>query len=518
MIDLNILFSLLPFIVLIVLLVGLKVKSSIAMASTFCLTLVISFFYWDVYAIALGGALASSFLIFVELFFIILFAVFFVQLYTHTGMVDIIQSFLASISPDKRVQALLIGFAFVSVMEGAAGFGTPVALAAPFLVVLGFSPVKAVMIGLVGDSVSVVFGAAGTPILVGLSASGLDASQILMVGFQAALINSFLAFIVTAFIVFLANKENILSFVPFILFSALSFTVPFILMAYFVGPELPSIVGGVVSLVLIALAAKHNFLLPSTVSSDKSLAKRSYKKGENASHSLKKILCAFSPFIIMIFGLALSRNVQVLGDVLSSVRIGFSEFGGYTDISQFFSPFYTPSFFFLLAASWLIFIAKPNFTVVGSALKEATLKIRGPMIALFFVLSLAQLLLVTVHNGIGFIGVPSTVALFLTNLFGDYFVLVSPMLGAFGAFVTGSATVSNILFSGIQASIQEGNLVLVSLQVVGSSFGNMVALHNILAACAAVGIEGEERYILRKNFLIALVCLILAGLIGFVIL
>lgn len=493
-----ILYALAPFLLLIILLLIFKLPAIKTMPAVLITTLLVTI-KWGVQSAVITASIIRALIIFIELFLLILLAVTLLQIMIKTKRIETIEQYLSSISQDNRVRAMLIAWAFVALIEGAAGFGTPVAIAAPFLVAIGFPAVTAIAIGLIGDSTAVTFGAAGTPIIVGLASSNLDPNQIIQATNIAALMHTFLAIIATLSIAFIVDKKNFKKFIPFAIFSALAFTIPYYLTAIFIGPELPSIIGGITAIIIIGLAAKKGFLL---------------KTKPKKTKQTKKIMWAITPFIILITTLIISRTIPQIKQLMQSKSIGITNILA-TPITANFSYLYTPAFFFLLT----IIIINSNKT--KQSLTESFQKIKIPMITLLLILITTQLILYSNININQTLGITQTIANFLANSLGQNYLLISPLIGAFGAFVSGSSTVSNLLFTSIQTdaaiSIGISAVLITALQLIGSAAGNMIALHNIVTAQATLGLKSGEDKILKKTILPALIYSILAGIIIFLI-
>ncbi|MFT4261110.1 MAG: L-lactate permease [Candidatus Woesearchaeota archaeon] len=497
--------ALIPFLLLIFLLIILKWPAIKAMPLVLFSTILL-IIYWGVQTTVIAAATTRALILFLELFLLIFFAVALLQIMIKSGRIQIIEQYLASITTDVRIQAMLIAWAFVALIEGAAGFGTPVALAAPFLVALGFPMVTAIAIGLIGDSTAVTFGAAGTPVIVGLSSSGLSMQEITQSTTIAAGLHLILAIIATLFISYIVSKKGFKEFIPFAILSAFAFTIPYYLTAVFIGPELPSIIGGLAAILIISLAAKHNFLTPKQTIS--------FKQTKKVNHSFKKVIWAITPFIILITTLVASRTIPFLKELLQKPSIGITNILA-TQISQELLITYTPGFFFLLTIILISSKQKIN------SLKESFEKIKLPMITLLMILIMTQLILYSNININDFQGIPQTIASYLSNLLGSSFILISPFIASFGAFITGSSTVSNLLFSSIQVdaalTIGASTVMLASLQLVGSAAGNMIALHNVVTASATLGLKKGEGEIIKKTLLPSLLYCLIAGLIIFLI-
>tara|TARA_Y100000310_G_scaffold327843_1_gene394816 strand:+ start:5762 stop:7315 length:1554 start_codon:yes stop_codon:yes gene_type:complete len=502
-----------PFVLLFLLIVWRKWPAIKAMPLTYLITIILAIFIFNTSLILLGASFIKGTFIAIEIMLIIFGAVFFIEILKEKGQIKNIQSLLSVISDDARIQAIIIAFLFGSLIEGIAGFGTPVALAAPLLVSIGFTPFLAVVLSLIANSTAVSFGAAGTPILLGLGGLGFTKEIIMEVTKNTALIHTFASSIIPLTLVYLVishskAKSKWKSFVkisPFAVFAWLSFIVPYFLIAFFIGPELPSIAGGFIGLIVVSIAAHYGFLVPRE--------KISFSKGKSrVKFSPGKALKATSPYLIIIVLLLLSRVVFPIKNFLMSVDLSWGGIFG-TDVGYSFLPLYTPSFYFLLSAVFCVFIFKSKIAETKKAFTRTYNKIKNPLIALIFTLALVQLLII------------SEILILLANafsvIFKQGFAIVSPFIGAFGSFIAGSNTVSNLLFASFQAetakSLGLSLVVILSLQVVGGAIGNMIAIHNVLAASATVGLKNQEGRIIRKTILISLLYALVAGIIGFVL-
>jgi lactate permease len=503
-----------PFVLLFLLIIWRKWPAIKAMPLTYLITILITITLFNTSLTLLGASFIKGTFIATEIMLIIFGAVFFIEILKEKGQIKNIQSLMSVISNDARIQAIIIAFLFGSLIEGIAGFGTPAALAAPLLVSIGFTPFLAVVLSLIANSTAVSFGAAGTPVLLGLGGLGFTKEILMEVTKNTALIHTFASSIIPLTLVYLvishskakAKWKSFVEISGFAIFAWLSFIVPYFLIAFFIGPELPSIAGGFIGLIVVSIAAHYKFLTPKNVIS--------FSKGKSrAKFSPGKALKAVSPYLIIIVLLLLSRVVLPIKNFLTSIDLTWAEIFG-TDVGFTFLPLYTPSFYFLLSALFCVFIFRARADETTRAFGRAFNKIKVPLVALIFVLGFVQLLLIT--------DIPLILAQFFQLIFRQGFAIVSPFVGVFGSFIAGSNTVSNLLFASFQAETAQALglslVVILSLQVVGGAIGNMIAIHNVLAASATVGLKNQEGRIIRKTILVALLYALVAGVIGVVIL
>jgi len=233
------LLAILPFVLLLLLLVIRKWPAIKAMPLTYVITLLIALFVWKISLILTIASFIKGTFMAIEIMLIIFGAIFFLQILKEKKQIANLQSTLALISNDARVQAIVIAFLFGALIEGIAGFGTPAALAAPLLVSIGFTPILAVILSLIANSIPVSFGAAGTPILLGLGSLGLEREALLEITKNVALIHSIASFIIPLTLVFLVisyqtkkdKLKRFLEILPFTIFAWLVFIIPYLLTA-----------------------------------------------------------------------------------------------------------------------------------------------------------------------------------------------------------------------------------------------------------------------------------------------
>jgi len=481
------------------------------------------FIFWELDFGLIGASFVKGSAISIEILLIVFGAIWLLEVLKVSGKIEIIQSGLISLSKDVRVQAVLIAWLFGSLIEGVAGFGAPAALAAPLLVSIGFSPLASIVIALIANSSSVSFGAAGTPVLLGLGGLGFDSTLLGEVSKNAAIMHFFAGLFVPLIIVYFIThvfdksrkgEARFREIIPFALFSGLAFLIPYYLLAVFVGPELPSIFGGLIGLFVVGFAAKKNFLIPKKTYSFKSHKKIGKFKG-------KEILFSLIPYILIVVLLSLSRIIGSWKEFLQGISLGWEEIFGFA-VSYSFNPFYTPSFYFILSALVGIFIFRINKKEIKLSLKNSVNRLEKPAIALIFILALVQLFIVSEMNSLGISSIPLLLAERIGSFLGEGFVFISPFIGAFGTFIAGSNTVSNLLFGSFQAetamALGLSIAVILALQLVGGAFGNMISIHNVLAASATVGYHGEEGTIIRKTLIVVLIYGLIVGVVGFLIL
>ncbi len=459
----------------------------------------------------------------------------------NSGAIETINATFNCISPDRRVQVVIIAFLFGAFIEGATGFGTPAAVAAPLMVGLGFPPLTAASVALIPNSSPVSFGAVGTPIIGGVnSVLDIPAAELAGIGLWAAIPHTISALIVPIVVVGVIVRffgpdrswKDLKPAVPFALFAGATFAVPYILLAAFVGPELPSLVGGLIGLAITIPTARSGFLVPKDtwefanrtkwdsawvgvkemLPSEEELAEANTIKMSDLPISPIK---AWTPYVLVSLILVVTRVIGPLQQFLSGLTIDVTDVLG-TGLNYSFPWAYLPgTVAFMLVA--LISIPLLNFGDKAKDTWIGTVKQIGPAtIALFFAVGMVQVMLNSGNHpqagGDGMMVVLSTAA---ASAFGGIWPVVAPFIGNLGAFMSGSNTVSNILFSafqeGVAVSAGISTTVIGGAQVAGAAAGNMICVHNVVAACTTVGVLGMEGRVIRTNLIPSLAYTLMVG-------
>ena len=468
----------------------------------------------------------------------------------ESGALAAINVGFTAISPDRRVQAIIIAWFFGSFIEGSAGFGTPAALAAPLLLSLGFPALAAVMVALIANSTCVSFGAVGTPTLIGvgqttntpeileqIAGAGLQYSDfIYQVGLWTAIQHAIPGIMIPLILVammtrFFGKNKSLkegLAIWPFAIFAGLCFVVPYLLVAWLLGPEFPSLLGALIGLGIVLLTTRAGFLIPKEPwdfpekSTWESSWMGSISMSGKESKSKISLAMAWLPYVIIALLLVLTRVRSLpFGDwIKSTMTVQYSDLFG-TSISNTFNILYIPGVMpFILVALLCIPIYKMNRTQVSLAWKETFKRIKGPTIALLFAVPMVRIMMQS-GNASEFASMPLVMAEAMTNDFRGAWPLVDAFVGALGSFMAGSNTVSNMLFSVFQYSIAEqlgiSKVIIVALQNIGGAFGNMICVHNVIAACATVGLVGVEGILIKRNLIPMTIYGITVGVIALIL-
>lgn len=430
---------------------------------------------------ALGGTVLEAVHSTGTILWIILPALALYAFQQEAGAIERIRAALAGLTDDRRLQAILIAWFFGLFIEGAAGFGTPVALAAPLLVGLGYSPVRAVVLALLGHAAGVSFGAVGTPVLAQIEMTGLAPTEIAL---RAALLHAVLGPTLLLVMVRLAgdgplSRKDIL----WSSIAAACFFLPSILLAWTTGPELPSL-GGALFGTAAFIAILRRF------------------GGGGSIPNPRGLLPDLAPYLLILALVLLTRLVGPVQEGLS----GFAfDWRLYDTFAGAFQPLYHPGTLLLIGLGLGAAITGRTALVPG-ALATALKRLLPVAIALLIMLTLSRLM---VHAGL--IAVLADAA----ARTGTAWPLLSPMVGVLGTFITGSATASNILFTDLQlsaaATLALPAPLMAASQAFGSAIGNVIAPHNIIAGSATVGLVGKEGEILAKTVIPGLAYTALGG-------
>jgi lactate permease len=540
----------LPIGILFVLMVWLRWPAVKAMPVSWLITVSLVYFVWKVpFNLLLASNMNGLFVAF-QILLIVFGALAVLFMLRESGAIMVINRGFTNISTDRRVQVIIIAWFFGGFIEGAAGFGTPAALVAPLLLSLGFPALAAAIVALICDSTPVSFGAVGTPTLLGIGSSlnspeivktvtdsGISYSEFIHnVGGWSAVIHAipaiFLPLIVVVIMTrFFGEKRSFkegLAIWPYALMSGLCYVIPYVLSAWFLGPEFPAIIGPLVGLALIIPITRAGFLVPKTTWDFPQKSKwlvgweGSIKSTPTQPQIKISLFKAWVPYILIGLLLVLSRIPALpFKGWLNVISFQFSNLFG-TSVENSFEPLKNPGVFpFVFVAFIGIFLFRMKKKEVGVIWKETFNKIKTPAIALVFAVPLVRLMMDSGSNPYNIASMPIVLANYLAGIFQGVWPLFASFIGAFGTFMAGSNTVSNMLFSLFQFSIADNldisRTIVVSLQNVGGAIGNMICIHNIIAVCATVGLVGVEGVIIKRNLIPMVIYGVLAGIVGLTI-
>ncbi len=543
-----------PILLAGLLLVGFRIAARWAMPLVYVAAVALAWGVWRMDARHIAASSVQGLFVTFDILFIIFAAILLLKTLEHSGGVEAIRRSFHGISDDRRVQALIIAWLFGSFIEGAAGFGTPAAIAAPLMVALGFPATAAVMLGLMIQSTAVTFGAVGTPILIGVT-DGLSSPELnarlaaadlsfadyrqtitvyaaCMHGIAGTLMPTLMVVMMTRFFGRNGSWAEGLSILPFAIFAGLAFTVPYALTGVLLGPEFPSLLGASAGLFIVTGAARRGFLLPGDTWDFPPPTRWpadwvgfvASAPAEASGAGRMSTGRAWAPYAILATLLVISRLPQLpLGDILRSVSVRWSDIFS-TGIAGASTPLYLPATMLMLSvlATWALHrMSRPQ--IVG-ALRDSTRVLLGAGFVLLFTVPMVRVYINSGTNDFALAGgghlpsMPIAMASWVAEHVGHIWPLFAPAVGALGAFIAGSNTVSNLMFSlfqhGVATQLAISGAMVVALQAVGAAAGNMIAIHNVVAASATVGLLDREGGTLRKTILPTLYYLLVVGLLG----
>ena len=532
--------ALIPIIFFFLALAVFRLKGSVAGTITVVLALLVALFLYQMpVTLALSSAIYGFFYGLWPIAWIIIGAVFLYKVTVKTGQFDIIRSSILSLTQDQRLQMLLVGFAFGTFLEGAAGFGAPVAITAALLVGLGFKPLYAAGLCLIVNTAPVAFGAMGIPIIVAGQVSGVETHAISqMVGRQ-------LPFIVPIVLVWIMaimdGWRGVRETFPAIVVGGGSFAIAQFLTSNYIGPELPDITAAIASLVSLTLLfkvwqPKHIFRFENQVDGKNQM-------GDNTSvsaplptthYSPAQIIKAWMPFVILtaivslwsikpfkdlfvkgkngqpdgaLVDMVMSINVPYLHNAVQKLPPVVTKITDYAAIYKF-DWFSATGTAIMLAAIISIVMLKMRPKQALSTFGETINELRTPIYSIGMVLAFAFIA--------NYSGLSATLALALAHT-GKAFTFFSPFLGWLGVFLTGSDTSANALFAALQATtarqIGVPEVLLVAANTSGGVTGKMISPQSIAIACAATGLVGKESDLFRFTVKHSIIFTIMMGVL-----
>ena len=473
------LLAILPIVVLIVDLVVFRRNILITAGMVAAIAIAIALGVWRITPLLVPASFVKGALVALDICVIILGALVFLNLLRSLGVIKAIEYHLGRVSADSRVQLILLAWVFGSLIEGSAGFGTPAVIVVPLLVYIGYPPVFSVAAALVGNSVNAAFGAVGTPVRIGfqgLEVPGLVQASAGLGAIMCVFVPVILLGMMT--VRFKEDRRFFLEALPFALFSGVAVGVPYYL-ASFIGIEFPSIIGALVAMGLVLLARRLGILLPKRVHTMK---ERSLEPPERGVAEI------IMPYALLLASLVIARYV------LPSIE--YPLFAGLAHSVNFFNP----GLVLLFVSGVLMLWYRVGGKIAGEVMDRSARALLRPGLTIFFIVAVMQLM---INSGENARGIDSMLFYAFANIRNVALPAIAPILGAFGSFVTGSVTVSNLTFGAAQASAAEAvgypAMIILALQIIGATGGNTISIPNIMAAQAAGDMEGRENEILRAT-------------------
>ncbi len=538
-----------PILLCVFLMIGLGWGAKRALPLAWLVSALVALLVWKqdfvaVIAHSISGGLSS-----VDVLVIVFGAILIMNTLKHSGAVVAIQRVFRDISPDRRVQVILIGFLFGAFIEGAAGFGTPAALAAPLLISIGFPPLAAAVVALICNSVPVSFGGVGTPVNGLMSAVsesvenlGASAEQFRLIHTKytavghasACLVIVFLAVVIMVKL-FGKNKKasEALPVLPFALFVSIVFDFFYLGLAFLFGPEFPSLIGSMLTMAVVIFAVKKGFLVPKETwdfdarenwdDSWKSLQEVKQDRDTGMSAVL-----AWTPYVIILAILVITRlpNLPIKPWLNANGIVSINAILGVEKASWSWKVFNNPGLFpFIIVCLITFVIHKMPGEKIKETIVDTAKQVSGAFVALIFGCAMVYVYRNTADGSAAVAAgkIDSTMlicmARALADLAGKAYVVISPFIGVLGAFMSGSNTVSNILFAPLQFETARlltiSPLIVSAIQNIGGAAGNMVCVNNVVSVCATTGTLGNEGKIIKTNIVPCIIyCIITIIVLG----
>lgn len=519
--------ALIPIIFFFLALAVFRMKGSVAGTITVILAFLVSMFLYDMpISMAISSMVYGFFYGLWPIAWIIIGAVFLYKISVKTGQFDIIRSSILTLTEDQRLQMLLVGFAFGTFLEGAAGFGAPVAITAALLVGLGFKPLYAAGLCLIVNTAPVAFGAMGIPIIVAGQVSGVDTHEISqMVGRQLPIM---VPIVLVWIMAIMDGWRGVKETWPAIFVAGGAFSLAQFLTANFVGPELPDITAAIASLVSLTILLKfwkpkHIFRFDNENQDNTEISNTTSKQ-----YTIGQIIKAWSPFAVLtamvtvwsikpfkdlfakdgaLHDLVISIKVPYLHQMIQKLPPVVPEVKDYDAIFKFDWLSATGTAIMIAAIITVVYLKmKPKEAVVTFA--ETVNELKTPIYSIGMVLAFAFIA--------NYSGLSATLALALAHT-GQAFTFFSPFLGWVGVFLTGSDTSANALFSALQATTAQQigvpEVLLVAANTSGGVTGKMISPQSIAIACAAVGLVGKESDLFRFTVKHSITFTVMIGII-----
>jgi lactate permease len=519
----------------------------------------LALFVWQVPAIQVAAASVRGIIIAGGLLYIIFGAILLLNVMRESGGLAVVRAGFVGVSPDRRIQAIIVAWLFGSFIEGAAGFGTPAAVAVPLLIGLGFPALPAVVCGMIIQSTPVSFGALGTPILFGVE-TGLSgdanvlalARDLNMVDENGEVVWRQLQMAITARVAVLhtiagtmipllmvtimtrffgANRSFTegLRVWRFAIFASFAMTIPYLLVALTLGPEFPSLFGGLIGLGIVVTACRFGWFLPKEPAWDfpprKDCPSDWFGTIEvhlsDAPKNLSGVM-AWAPYGLLALCLVLTRLPEL--PIRSFLKdYGTLHFNGIfgTSLDAKLELLYLPGTVFIAVTLATFLLHRMTAAAYIRACRGSLKTIVKASVALIFTVPMVQVFINSGGGAAELEKMPIILATAVADWAGQAWPLFSPWIGGLGAFVAGSNTVSNMMFSLFQFEVGQrigvDPLWIVALQAVGGAAGNTICVHNVVAASAVVGLAGREGIIIRKTLPVFACYAGLTGILGWIV-
>ncbi|MBM6774517.1 L-lactate permease [Olsenella profusa] len=489
--------ALAPIIWLVIALCGLHMEAYVASVGALVVAIVCAMLGWGMSAVNMATAALEGFaMAFWPIVIVIIAAVFTYNLTVHTGAMETIKRMLCSVSADKRLLTLLIGWCFGGFLEGMAGFGTAVAIPASMLMALGINPVTAILACLVANGVPTMFGSIGIPTTTLASITGIDQFELAFT--QAIQVFPFVVACPILMVIIVGDGPKALKgAIPAALVAGLSMAVPEVLAARFIGPALTDVVASVVSLAVtfaFCLRTKDH-PVPEAYLLSTGSTEGAGSAADAPTETVADQLRAWSPFaLIFVVLLATSQLFPFIHDPLSQFTSTVNIYAGDPTATLTFTWVNTPGVLIMICGIVGGIIQRCPAREMVQVFVDTCKQMSKTVITMLGVLACAKIM--------SYSGMIASIAAFFVAALGPFYPLVAPLLGALGTFVTGSGTSSEVLFGTVQQHAAEAigtdPTWLVASNSLGVSAGKMLSPQNIAIGCASCGLTGKDGEILGK--------------------
>jgi lactate permease len=528
-----------PILLVLILMVVFKRSAKTSMAIGWIVVCFLAFFIWEMPLHWVAAASIKGVLVAANILVIVLGAIALYYSMKESGAVRRRTQIITELTPDRRVQ-ISLAFLMAAFVEGIAGFGTPGALVGPLLVSIGFPASIAVPLILIFNSTPVSFGAVGLPTWGGIgytldipsvntavSAAGIDYWQWInhTVTTTVASIHGIIGIFIPVLGVILLVKwsggtlRDIIEAIPSALLGGIVFVIPYFLVASFIGPELVSVLGALLGIVVYATILKlgifkfkRNYDFPRE-------ANITIEESEKAEISFGTLRASL-PYIIISIILVCTRVIPQVNEFCSTTGVvNFDSILG-RPISFSFQFLWNPGIYFIVIVLLSHRLYKMNRVQIKNTWRNSIKSLAPAAVALCFATALSQIMILSGNNQSTMESMVSTIATVVAAGTGQIYPIISPFIGVLGSYTAGSNTVSNIMMVGFQYEtatlLDIPRTIIVALQDIGGAVGNMICVHNVVAVCATVGIIGQEGSVIRRNLLPCVIYGLAAGIIGFV--
>ncbi len=441
-----------------------------------------------------------------------------VHLLQQTKAIETIQQSFQSVSQDPRIYIVLIAFLFGSLIEGIAGFGTPVIIIGPLLVALGFKPLSAAALTLIANRTSSQFGAVGTPIFVGYSnVTEASTSYFQQLSFEIIILDALPTLLTPLALIYMYNRffaserKAMRPYIIWSLFIGLSYMLFSLLYVQFLGLEFVSILTPLTMIAIAVFTIKRGIFLPKS------------KCKAPLIYSRRQLIGAWSPYVVIVLLLGVTRLLPPVQEIIQSLlRIEHRSILGVEAIDGDLSIFYSPGIILMLASLIGLLIQRQPLRLYQAAIQQSFRKVGKAALTLYCTLMLVQIFTNSFINNNNLPSMPQYVADVMIGQFGGVWLFVAPFLGLLGTFITGGATISTLTFAPIQENVAIDlslpTKLILALQMTGATTGTMVSINNVVTASAVLGLLGKEGQVLLKTIIPAVLYLVFTTVCAYLIL